>query len=124
MSSFEEKISSLLNDPEQMGTLTRVAKSLMDSGALGAESGEEKKEDSGGDMFSSIPDFDPKMISLFGKVMSSQNAESDKTAMLKAMAPYLSDKRKTKLEKAIRIAKMAKIAGSVMEEFGGNSDGI
>jgi hypothetical protein len=35
------------------------------------------------------------------------------------MQPYLSEKRRSKMDKAIKLARMAKLAGFAMDEFGG-----
>ena len=43
-------------------------------------------------------------------------------ALLKAMQPYLSDKRRGKLDRALRLARLARIARLAMGETGGGDD--
>ena len=46
--------------------------------------------------------------------------EGREQALLKAMAPYLSEKRRGKLNNALRLAKLARIARLAMEQGGGD----
>ena len=46
--------------------------------------------------------------------------EGREQALLKAMAPYLSEKRREKLDNALRLAKLARIARLAMETGGGD----
>ena len=112
MSEMEDKINSILSDPESMEKISRLARQFMGGG-----SGEEKQE--------SAPPagegFDPELLSRIGRLMSrAGGGDSGKTALLKALSPYLAESRRAKLEKAIRLAHMAKLAGIAFEEYGGS----
>lgn len=48
----------------------------------------------------------------------------DKTALLNALAPYLREDRRKKLQKAMRLARAARVAGVVLNEFGGEGGGL
>lgn len=109
MSELEDMIGKILSDPGEMEKITQMASQLMGGG--------QKEEKSGPQM----PDlgFDPAMFAGIGKLFSKANSgENDKTALLAAMAPYLKKERRDKLEKAMRISRLAKIAGMAMEEYG------
>lgn len=128
MSELEDKINQIMNDPDQLGKLSNMAKQLMDgdsglgdmlSGMFSGGNAEEPGEAKG------APAVDTEMISRLGKLFSAGNSSGsrDKSALVDAMIPYLGDERRRKMEKARQIAKMASIAGIAFREFGGDSDG-
>ena len=43
-------------------------------------------------------------------------------ALLRAMQPYLSEKRRLKMDKALKLARLAKLAGFAMDELGGEKE--
>ena len=98
MSEFEDKLNSVLGDPAQMEKIANLAKTLM-GGDGGAP--EPSPEPFGG------LDIDPGLISRIGWLM-------------KAMEPYLSEKRRGKMDKALKIARLARIAKAAMGEEGGD----
>ena len=129
MGELEDKINSVLGDPEQLKKITKMAQSFM------AGSGTAEKPDSGGagdklgDMFKTLGgdgggmDIDPAMISRITRLMSSGGAErKQERALLEAMKPYMSEKRRSKMDKALRIAKLAGIAKLAMGELGVDGD--
>lgn len=125
MSELEDKLNSLLSDPEQFGKVAQMAKNLMDggfgeklSGMLGGDpqQGEPAKQEP------AVPDAD--MLAGLSRVMSAANAGSDKTALLEAMKPYLAEKRRGKVDRALKIARIARIAGAAFGENGGAGDGV
>ena len=62
------------------------------------------------------------MMGRIAALMSrADSGAGDKAALLKALAPFLAESRRQKLEKAARLAKMAKLAGAA---FGEGSGGI
>ena len=42
--------------------------------------------------------------------------------LLDAMRPYLSDKRRSKMDRAMKLARLAEIAEKAASEFGGEDD--
>lgn len=123
MSEFEDKLNSILNDPQQMGKITRMAKTLM-----GGDNAEEKHPDNKEEA-NTIPfmnpdlDFDIGSISKISRILSEvKNQKDDKQALLSAMEPYLSEKRRDKMEKALKLAKFARIARLAFGEMGGGED--
>ena len=122
MSEMEDKIGSILNDPESMEKISRLAQQLMGGGSAGDKEeprAEPKQEPppAGG--------LDPEMLGRIGSVMAKlgSGGNDDKTALLKAISPYLAEKRRDKLAKAMQIAKMARLAGAAFGEMGGKGDG-
>ena len=131
MSEFEDRINSVLSDPEQMDKIANLAKSLM-----GGEAPRESPSEEGG-MLGKIGelakglmggeepdrggmDIDPAMLGKISKLMSAgSKQDSDQRALLEAMKPYMSEKRRQKMDKALKIARLARIARLAMGEMGG-----
>ncbi len=106
MDELESRISSVLGDPEQMEKITRLAQSFMTGSGNGASP---PNTDTG-----AMPD--AEMLSRIAQLMNQgDDREKGERAMLEAIAPYLSDKRRGKMEKALRIAKLVRIARLAME---------
>ena len=116
MSELEDMINSVLSDPAQMEKISGLAKSLMGGGQAEQSNDSPPLSDFG-------MDFDPSVLSRIGSLMSmNQQPSNDKKALLEAMKPYLSEKRRQKMDKALRIARLAKIAGIAMGELGEKGD--
>lgn len=118
MSELEDRLNSILNNPEQMGKIADMAKSLMGEGR--GESHEKKPAQNVEDAKSVLGgEADGEAFGQIGRILGELNGrDDDKTALLKAMEPYLSEKRRDKMDKAIKIARLAKIARIAMGEMG------
>lgn len=115
MSELEDKISGILNNPVEMEKIAQLASQFL--GGDKAESANDHAQNAG---FDSPFPFDGQMLARISSLMSSGQRGSDSAALLRAMAPYLRGERREKMEKAIRFAKMAKIAGIAFKEYGGS----
>lgn len=94
MDELQETLNQILNDPKQMEELTQMASSIMGGEAASA----------------------PELSG----VLKSLNAPPSNTQkLLNAMAPFLKPDRREKLERAIRIAKLASVAELALEQEGG-----
>jgi len=105
VAELDDMINSVLSDPEQMSKIAGLAQSLM-----GGENAPP-----------SPPPFDPKAMGILQKVMGRDSDSGCSEALLRAMQPYMSEKRRLKMDKALRLARMAKLAGFAMEELGGDN---
>ena len=109
MAELEDMLNQVLYDPEQMNKIAGLAKRLMGGGDSSSTPSQN----------SPLP-FDPKMMGRLQNIMGSSGAKSSSSeALLRAMQPYLSEKRRAKMDNALKLARMAKLAGFAMEEFGG-----
>lgn len=118
MSEFEDRLNSILNDPEQMDKIANMAKSLMGGGTTDLGSQEPPAAESGA--ASLFDGLDPGMLQRIGKVMSGMNqGGNDNTALLEAMKPYLKEKRRAKMDRALKIAKIAHVAQVAFGDLGG-----
>ena len=127
MSEFEDRINSVLNDPEQMDKIANLAKSLMGGdgqktapGGMMGKLGELAKSLAGGESTGRDgPEIDPAMLGKIGRLMNAGNARSsNERALLEAMKPYLTEKRRQKMDRALQLARLARIARIAMGEMG------
>lgn len=109
MSDFEEKLNKLLNDPKEMERFAGFAKSLM--------SGETQAGDA-----KSAPELDPAILKSISGALSGNGGGRD-AKLLEAMRPFLSEKRRGKMDRAMKIARLAGIAELAAGSFGGDDDG-
>jgi hypothetical protein len=114
VSDLEDKINAVLGDPKQMQEITKLAKSLMGGGEKEAAS--EKVSNPAEDM-----GLDQNMLKRLGRIMGeSRSDKPEQQALLEAMKPYLSEKRRSKMDRAMKMAKLARIAKIAMEDMGGD----
>lgn len=114
MSELEDMISSVLNDPEQMNMISSLAKSLM---------GGQDEPGNGKASAPAMPDIDPAMLGRISRLMQAGNEDNtNERALLEAMRPYLSEKRRNKMDRAMKIAKLARIAKLAIGEMGAGGD--
>lgn len=106
MSELEDRLNSLLNDPEQMGQIAQMASRLM--GSIAPQEGAPAA--SGGD---------DALMGMVGRVLSGLRGDGDKKALMAGLAPYLSEKRRQRLGKALRLSAAVKLAGAAFTELGG-----
>ena len=103
MSELEEQLNSILSDPDQMEKIAGLARSLMGSAPQGPPEG---------------PGPDASLLQKMSRLMQS-GGEGREQVLLKAMAPYLSEKRRGKLDRALQLARLARIARLAIGETGG-----
>jgi len=101
VSEFEDMLGKILSDPAEMGKIADLASQIMGGG----ENAGEKRSD-GSDL-----------ASLLGKLGAS-GGSSDKAALVAALGPFLKPERRRKLEKALRISRLAGIAEIAMSGLG------
>ena len=105
MDDLESRLSSVLGDAQQMEKITKLAQSILSGG--GADEGGSPSGEGG---------IDPELIGRVSKLMHTESGKGEK--VLEAMSPYLSEKRRRKMNRALKIARLAKIAQLAAEESG------
>ncbi len=125
MDELGDKLNAVLNDPEQMKRIADMAKSLM-GGGMGGPAQEEPKEVKREQPAeeASAPLFDPGMLGKLSSFMKKGESRSETHALLEAMKPYLSEKRRNKMDKALKLAKFASIAELLTAQFKESDDGL
>ena len=104
MAEMEDKLNSILSDPNMMQKIRSMAQSL-DGG--GPQEGAGRQE-------SVFPDIDPAMVQRLTGLAKQSGIDRREQSLLRALGGYLSTERVNRLERAMRAAKMAKIATSAL----------
>ena len=99
MSELEEKLNSVLNNPQLMQQIMSMAQNMNSSGPT-EPSGKQE----------AFPDLDINLLRQLSGMAQKGTIDNNQQSLLKALGPYLSPVRIGKLEKAMRAAKMAQFA--------------
>lgn len=121
MDEFGSKLNEILSNPDMMSKISGFAESL-----FGGEDGGEGQETRGAQGEKTGPSgrgmedlgFDPALFSRIASLMKRQGDKREERALLEAMRPYLSEKRREKMDRAIRLARLASIAEIALNELG------
>ncbi len=111
MDGLEDKLNAILSDPDAMGRIADMAKSLF--------SGE------GGDKEPSKPEpeSDQALIKRVAGLLRGNALRPNEMALLTALRPFLSEERCERLDRAIKLARLASIARIAGEISGLGGDG-
>lgn len=121
MSELEDKISEILGDSEQMAKITKLAQSLM--GGEGTQSSApagaaDTDGESAGGFDPAGLGIDAETLGRISRLLSSGSTQNrEEQALLSAMRPYLSEKRRGKMDRAMKLAKLARIARLAIGEM-------
>lgn len=113
MDDMEEKLGSILGNPDMMQQIMAMAQSLGRGQSLEAPPPAQQES-------SFMPDLggiDIGMIQKLAGFAQQSNIDSDQRNLLKALGPYLAQERIHKLEKAMRAAKLAKLASGFLGQL-------
>lgn len=143
MADFEEKLSAILGDPQAMGQILSIAKSLTgdeadtpqpaqdtptsaDTPDLSGLVGLLSTSTQGDSALSALGDIDPTMIQLALTLFSEYNTTDNRNiVLLNALRPFLKEKRLAKVDRAIQIARLARVGSTayrLLKEQGGGAD--
>ena len=103
MDAFDEKLGSILNNPEMMQKIMGLAQSL------GSQDDRQEKAPP-----PQAPPIDGALLQAVASVAKQSSVDRDQQALLRALGPYLSRQRIQKLENAMRAARMARMAATVL----------
>ena len=103
MEELQDKLGAILNDPNMMQQIMSLAKSM--GGSTPQQTPEPPP---------SMPEFDPGMIKKISNLASQTGIDREQQALLKALSPYLNRERISRLERAMRAARTAKMASSFL----------
>jgi hypothetical protein len=109
MDELQQQLNGILNDPAAMQKIMSMAQ------ALGGDGPQKDKEYPA---TASMPDIDLGMVQKLTGLASQSNIDKREQALLRALGAYLSKDRIGRLEKAMRAAKMAKLASSTLGKNG------
>ena len=132
MAEFDEKLNSLLSNPDAMSQIMQLAQSLSGNGAFSQAAAKETPQpvsppppppptqqaapqqpfpssSNSGDVFSSLAGgIDPAMLMKLLPLIQELSGQQDSHArqLLYALKPYLKDERQEKVERALQLAKL------------------
>ena len=107
MDEMEDKLGALLNNPQLMQQIMSMAQSL---GSQPQEPQMPKQEP--------LPGMDMAMIQKIAGLAGKSSIDQRERALLHALESYLTADRVIRLEKAMRAAKMAKVATHIFAQQG------
>lgn len=113
MSEMEEKLASVLNNPQLMQQIMTMAQSL---GAGQPPKEEQKRQPENNTP--PLPNLDPRLLQSIAGFASQGGVDQNQQALLCALSPYLSQERVNKLERAMRAARMAGAASAFLNSGG------
>ena len=105
MDEMEQKLGAILGNPDLMKQIMSMAQSL------GQQPAQQLPQEPPA---VSEPGMDPAALQKIASLAGKTGIDRNQQALLKALGPYLSVQRVRKLEKAMRAAKLARIASSVL----------
>lgn len=110
MEDIQAKMNSVLSDPDMMQKIMAMAQSLGESTSDTLTPTTMDEEN--------MPQVDLAMVQKISGFIGQSNIDKDQRNLLNALLPYLSRERITKLEKAMRAAKLASIASVFLSKNG------
>lgn len=121
MAEFDDKLNSILSNPDAMSQIMQLAQSLSGPGP-GSESPPPQSlpqqqtaappPTGGGDLFSSLSSLaggiDPKFLSRLLPLIQELGSQRDSNAraLLYALRPYLKEEKQNKVERALQLARL------------------
>lgn len=146
MAEFEEKLGSILNNPQAMAQIMALAQSL--GGGSASQTGSppaprsplpgpevqeaefvpvtapEAAPDAPEEPFAGL-DLDPRLLSLGMRALGAYRDQSDdKARLLQALRPFVQEKRYGKIDQAVQIARISKAIRAVLDGLKGDADHV
>lgn len=131
MADFEEKLESILNNPQAMSQIMSLAQSLG-----GGASAQSQPPPAAGQPAPPPPPsppppgpgdglgLDPKLLSGIASLMGQYNSGDDqRVALLNALRPFVREQRYAKIDKAIQIAKLSRMIRMALDMFRAKEEG-
>ena len=106
MEDMQSQMNAILGNPDMMQKIMAMAQSL----GQGDNNQQQKQEAP----LPSLPNIDPSLIQKFAGLAGQSSIDSNQRTLLKALTPYLNRERISKLERAMRAAKMASMASAFL----------
>lgn len=108
MEDLESKLGAVLSNPQMMEQIMALAQSL------GQSSPQEQPVPQQPPRENPMPQMDMQLLQKLSGLAGQSNIDANQRNLLSALGPYLHRNRISKLEKAMRAAKMAKLASTFL----------
>jgi hypothetical protein len=116
MSEMEEKLGAILSNPQMMQQIMSMAQAMSPPPEPQGRPEQPPEPAPPASAPPALPDFSV-MQKLAGMTRQS-GIDKNQQALLRALSPYISRERSAKLEKAMRAAKMARLASAFLNAGG------
>ena len=110
MDDMQAQMGAILGNPEMMQKIMAMAQSLQ-----GSQQEQPQKKETPPPV---MPGIDMGMLQKLSGFASQSSIDSNQQNLLQALGPYLSNDRVSRLEKAMRAAKMARLASGFLAQSG------
>ncbi len=107
MEELQDKLGSILSNPQMMQQIMSLANSM------GASAPPPQPEAA-----PTPPGIDPGMLLKLSSLASQSGIDREQQALLKALSPYLNRERISRLERAMRAARTARLASTLLGQNG------
>ena len=107
MDELEDKLASVMNNPDLMQKIMSLAQNL--GGSQPPNDPEPQKQES-----APFPDIDISMLQKLSGFAKQSGIDKNQQTLLHALSPYISRHRIVKLERAMKAAKMANFATTLL----------
>jgi len=110
MSELEERLNTLMNNPQLMQQIFSMVQSMGDdSGSRQAVQTESPEP---------TASFDPKLLQTMAQTLGHTGIDNNQKTLLQALGPYLSPYRIQKLQRAMQAARLAGAASAFLNAGG------
>ena len=111
MEGLEQQLGAILNNPQMMANLMQMAQNLSSANPPQPQAPPQPGSAAQAGSFGDLP-IDIGMLQRIGAMAQNTGIDSQQKNLLSALTPYLHDDRISRLEKAMRAAKLARFAAS------------
>ena len=121
MAELEEKLNAILGDRDAMGQIMALARSLSGEGRQEEpREGEQSPPPAQtGDLSDLLGQVDPQMLQLGLRLFREYQGKEDRNAaLLSALRPFLREERRSRLDRALQIARVTHLIRAVLEAAG------
>lgn len=114
MEDMQNQMNAILSNPEMMQKIMSMAQTLGQS-----QNSEQPKAQKNVETNAPVlPDIDLSLVKKLSGLAGQSNIDNNQRTLLRALTPYLARDRISKLERAMRAAKMANIASAFLGQGG------
>lgn len=111
MSELEEKLNALMSNPQLMQQIAAMAQAM-------GNTQQENQPPSTEAPRQELHSPDPRLLQILSQAAGQSGVDSNQTALLQALSPYISSRRLNKLERAMRAARLAGTASLFLNAGG------
>jgi len=111
MSELEEKLNALMSNPKLMQQIAAMAQTMGNAQQEVQQPATEPSQQS-------TANLDPRLLQMLSQTAGQSAVDSNQTALLQALSPYISSSRLHKLERAMRAARLAGTASLFLNAGG------